>query len=121
MKGNSSIDVLMIPVGNAISRHIQDFTPAYTDIYNRAYEALLTMGIEKDAAIKELQRKNEHLWNVTKSSTADNERLRRALEEITDWNGEYSAQTVKVMIEFAKQTLENSPLIGMHLGEGDKE
>lgn len=42
MQGSSRVDELMIPVANAISRHVEERTPAWTDIYNRAYEAVYT-------------------------------------------------------------------------------
>lgn len=40
MEGTKEIDELMCPVKTAIERHVKDRT-AFTDIYNRAYEALM--------------------------------------------------------------------------------
>ena len=40
MEGNSKVDELMRPVRSAIERHVKD-NDAVTDIYNRAYEALM--------------------------------------------------------------------------------
>ena len=39
MEGTQQIDVLMIPVFNAIKKHVKD-RDAQTEIYNRAYEAI---------------------------------------------------------------------------------
>ena len=47
MEGNSNIDALMMPVLDAINRHVKD-RDAKTDIYNRAYEALLISMVVKD-------------------------------------------------------------------------
>jgi ethanolamine utilization protein EutP (predicted NTPase) len=40
MEGNKTIDILMTPVLSAIKRHVTN-QDAITDIYNRAYEALM--------------------------------------------------------------------------------
>jgi hypothetical protein len=40
MQGNEKADQLMIPVSRAIERHVKD-RDAKTEIYNRAYEALM--------------------------------------------------------------------------------
>lgn len=40
MEGNVVIDRLMFPVAKAIERYIKYPSEAYTDIYNRAYEAI---------------------------------------------------------------------------------
>ena len=40
MQGNEPIDELMLPVLHAIKRHVKD-RAAITEIYNRAYEALM--------------------------------------------------------------------------------
>ena len=39
MEGTPQIDILMIPVMNAIKKHVKD-SDAQTEIYNRAYEAI---------------------------------------------------------------------------------
>jgi len=51
MQGDKRVDELMIPVLNAINRHVKD-RDAKTDIYNRAYEALL-ISMEENAALRE--------------------------------------------------------------------
>ena len=40
MQGDLNVDLLMLPVLHAIERHVKD-RDAITDIYNRAYEAVL--------------------------------------------------------------------------------
>ena len=40
MQGNPDIDVLLIPTSKAIKKHVKD-RAAFTEIYNRAYEAIL--------------------------------------------------------------------------------
>lgn len=37
--GNQNIEKYMQPISDALSRHLEDGN-AYTDIYNRAYEAI---------------------------------------------------------------------------------
>lgn len=49
MEGTKQIDTLMIPVMAAIKRHISS-RDAVTDIYNRAYEAVM-IGIEAQLRI----------------------------------------------------------------------
>ena len=51
MEGNKRVDELMLPVLNAINRHVKD-RDAKTDIYNRAYEALL-ISMDVNAALRE--------------------------------------------------------------------
>ena len=53
MEGNKRVDELMLPVLNAINRHVKD-RDAKTDIYNRAYEALLISMDVKDMEISNL-------------------------------------------------------------------
>lgn len=48
MQGDKRIDELMLPVLNAINRHVKD-RDAKTDIYNRAYEAVIN---SMDAKLK---------------------------------------------------------------------
>ena len=40
MVGDSRVEDYMKPISAAISRHIAENTAAWTDIYNRAYEAV---------------------------------------------------------------------------------
>lgn len=98
---------------------------SYYLVHQIATDALQQL-TEKDATIqREYALKHEAYNNLTRchETMADNAeeitRLRKSLEEIAGWDGEYSAQTAKVMVELAKQTLENSPLVRLHLGEGD--
>lgn len=47
MEGNHTIDTLMIPVEAAIRKHVKDRN-AFTEIYNRAYEAIQnSMGVNE--------------------------------------------------------------------------
>jgi len=41
MEGNKRVDELMLPVLNAINRHVKD-RDAKTEIYNRAYEVIIS-------------------------------------------------------------------------------
>ena len=47
MQGDKRIDKLMLPVLNAINRHVKD-RDAKTDIYNRAYEAVMISMVVKN-------------------------------------------------------------------------
>ena len=60
MEGDKRIDELMLPVLNAINRHVKD-REAKTDIYNRAYEALLISMDVKDIEISNLRSENAAL------------------------------------------------------------
>ena len=51
MEGDKRVDELMLPVLNAINRHVKD-KDAITDIYNRAYEAII-ISMEEIAALRE--------------------------------------------------------------------
>ena len=52
MQGDLNVDLLMLPVLHAIERHVKD-RDAITDIYNRAYEAVMTsMDVNKERAEK---------------------------------------------------------------------
>lgn len=48
MQGNPDIDVLMIPTNKAIKKHVKD-RDAFTEIYNRAYEAVMISMEVKEA------------------------------------------------------------------------
>ncbi len=55
MEGNEAIDRLMMPVLDAIKRHIKD-KEAITDIYNRAYEAVMeSMDAKEEARVTNLE------------------------------------------------------------------
>ncbi len=51
MQGDKRIDELMLPVLNAINRHVKD-GDAKTDIYNRAYEAII-ISMEENSELRE--------------------------------------------------------------------
>lgn len=53
MQGDPRVDDLMRPVNAAIRRHVKN-SDAVTDIYNRAYEALMISMDVKDAEISSL-------------------------------------------------------------------
>ena len=53
MEGDERIDVLMIPVLASIKRNVKD-KDAVTEIYNRAYEAIMNGMDVKDAEISNL-------------------------------------------------------------------
>ena len=53
MQGDQKVDQLMRPVHAAIKRHVKD-DAAVTDIYNRAYEAVMISMDVKDAEIARL-------------------------------------------------------------------
>jgi hypothetical protein len=53
MQGDPKIDELMRPVNVAIKRHVKDRAAA-TEIYNRAYEAVMNSMDVKDAEISSL-------------------------------------------------------------------
>ena len=53
MQGNNNIDTLMMPVLDAIKRHVKDKN-AITDIYNRAYEAVInSMDVNVDTHLND--------------------------------------------------------------------
>lgn len=53
MQGDAKVDELMRPVHAAIKRHVKD-GDAVTEIYNRAYEAVMNSMDVKDAEISSL-------------------------------------------------------------------
>lgn len=59
MEGNSKIDILMIPVAAVIRKHVKN-RDAFTEIYNRAYEAIL-ISMDAKAKLEKLQAQNEEL------------------------------------------------------------
>jgi len=54
MQGDNRVDDYMHPVAEAISRYVDEKTTAWTDIYNRAYEA-----VHKAIQDAEVGKKNE--------------------------------------------------------------
>ena len=65
--GNPTIDELMIPVSKAIERHVKYPSDAFTDIYNRAYEAIQN---SMDAT-REAQMDAERLYGVVNNQIPD--------------------------------------------------
>lgn len=60
MQGDPKVDELMRPVRAAIERHVKD-RDAKTEIYNRAYEAVMnSMGVN-DAEVARLTAENAQL------------------------------------------------------------
>ena len=57
MQGDPVIDRLMQPVAAAIKRHVER-KPAFTDIYNRVYEALMNGMIVLDTMREQLSKAN---------------------------------------------------------------
>ena len=72
MQGDKRVDELMLPVLNAINRHVKD-RDAKTEIYNRAYEALLISMDVKDMEISNLSSEvsalREQVANLKMSKT----------------------------------------------------
>ena len=59
MEGNSKVDALMFPVMAAIRRHVEN-PDAVTDIYNRAYEAVMNSMTVMDTMRDQLSKANAH-------------------------------------------------------------
>ena len=82
MQGDKRIDELMIPVLNAINRHVKD-GDAKTDIYNRAYEAVMevqdALNVSAAVTAKQIAENAKNLQRA-EAAEADNKRLRDALE-----------------------------------------
>ena len=62
MKGNSNTELLMRPVREALDKHLGFGTPASTEIYNRAYEAVEKAGRWKPDNLVEFQRQALDDW-----------------------------------------------------------
>jgi rubrerythrin len=60
MQGNPDIDILMIPTSKAIKKHVKD-RDAFTEIYNRAYEAVMISMEVKDAENAQLEAERNKL------------------------------------------------------------
>lgn len=76
MQGNPDIDILMIPTSKAIKKHVKD-SDAITEIYNRAYEAVIISMEVKDAENAALREQNAKLENWHK-------RLVEEIDKLTD-------------------------------------
>ena len=83
MEGDKRIDELMRPVHAAINRHVKN-SDAKTDIYNRAYEALMNSMDALDTAkqiTKNTETEIERLQSELKAANDDADRLANELEE----------------------------------------
>lgn len=60
MQGNPDIDILMMPTSKAIKKHVKD-RDAITEIYNRAYEAVIIIMEVKDTDINKLKAERNEL------------------------------------------------------------
>ena len=82
MQGNPRVDDLMRPVNAAIRRHVKD-DAAVTDIYNRAYEAVMevqdALGVSAAVTAQQIAENAKNLQRA-EAAEADNKRLRDALE-----------------------------------------
>lgn len=82
MQGDPRVDDLMRPVNAAIRRHVKD-DAAVTDIYNRAYEAVMevqdALGVSAAVTARQIAENAKNLQRA-EAAEADNKRLRDALE-----------------------------------------
>jgi len=82
MQGDLNVDLLMLPVLHAIERHVKD-RDAITDIYNRAYEAVMevqdALNVSAAVTAKQIAENAKNLQRA-EAAEADNKRLRDALE-----------------------------------------
>lgn len=101
MEGDKRVDELMMPVLTAIKRHVKD-NDAVTEIYNRAYEALLISMDVKDLEISKLQ-------SELTASRDNNAKYFLILEEIYDALG-MDDHTVSCVPEIYKLQNENECL-----------
>jgi len=72
MQGNEKIDNLMLPVSRALERHVKD-RDAKTEIYNRAYEALMDVMDALNIAQKRIGEllAEKHKWRTCAQMLAD--------------------------------------------------
>lgn len=86
MQGDPKIDDLMRPVNAAIRRHVKD-AAAVTDIYNRAYEAVMevqdALNVSAAVASKQIAENAKNLQRA-EAAEARAERLKTALMLILD-------------------------------------
>lgn len=86
MQGDPKIDDLMRPVNAAIRRHVKD-AAAVTDIYNRAYEAVMEVqdALNVSAAVTAQQiAENAKNLQRAEAAEAENERLHARNKELED-------------------------------------
>lgn len=85
MQGDNRVDKLMIPVKRAIDRHVKD-SDAKTEIYNRAYEALMDVMDTLDASAQTTANQiAKSAADLQRADTAEKENalLRNALERFS--------------------------------------
>ena len=72
MQGNEKADQLMLPVSRALDRHVKD-RDAKTEIYNRAYEALMEVMDALNIAQKRIGEllAEKHEWKTCAQMLAD--------------------------------------------------
>ena len=91
MQGNPRVDELMRPVNAAIRRHVKD-AAAVTDIYNRAYEAVMevqdALNVSAAVTAKQIAENAKNLQRAEKAE-ARAERYEDALERIAQWAKAY--------------------------------
>lgn len=113
MQGDPRIDRLMYPVELAIRRHVKD-RQAHIDIYNRAYEAILSsmdaLDVSAQVTAKQIAESAKSLQRALVLQ-AENERLREALiglmqfhpeDELGPTTEEYWTPEYKAAIEAAR-------------------
>ena len=91
MEGNSDIDIEMIPVNAAIRRHVKN-SDAFTDIYNRAYEALMRQTDNTDtlrAELAALKEQNAGCTRMLSKLMTEHRELVEAVEKMLDEEGCY--------------------------------
>jgi len=91
MQGDPKVDELMRPVLAAIKRHVKN-SDAITDIYNRAYEAVMEVqdALNVSAAVT-AQQIAENAKNLQRAEAAEAraERYEDALQQIDNWAKAY--------------------------------
>jgi len=84
MQGDPRVDRLIYPVELAIRRHVKD-SDAITDIYNRAYEALMevteALDVSAKVTAKQIAKSAFDLQRAERAE-AENAELRKALAHI---------------------------------------
>lgn len=113
MQGDPKIDILMRPVRAAIERHVKG-RAAVTDIYNRAYEAIMNsmdvIDTSAKVAAKQIAESAKNLQRAEKAE-AENVRLQTELDAANE-DAERLAHGITYRI------FSSTPLC-VHCGEGE--